>query len=255
MPRSKKAKVVSLTKVAKKTKENKTQHLEAVQESADKWKYCYVIEIADMRGAHLKDVRQKWSNTGRVFFARNSIISKAFGSTPEEEHKLGLAQLNAYLNGQVGVFFTDHDPKETEAWFEHYQQPVFARAGNKATKTVTLEAGPILSRHSDPPEPFQHTMEPQLRKLGLTTKLVRGVPSLDVPHVVCKEGDTLTAEQAQILKLIGERLATFKVTLLARWTADAGTVVKLAEPAASIPCAPRTVSDGNNEEVDEDMDG
>jgi len=94
-------------------------------------------------------------------------------------------------------------------------------------------------------------MDPQLRKLGLSTKLVRGVPSLDVAHVVCKEGDTLTAEQAQILKLLGEKLATFKVKLLARWTAETGAVVKLSEPAAPSQAAADEAVAG---EEDENMD-
>jgi mRNA turnover protein 4 len=55
-----------------------------------------------------------------------------------------------------------------------------------------------MQGHSDPPEPFPHSMEPQLRKLGLTTRLDRGVPTLDVEHTVCKEGDTLNAQQVCI---------------------------------------------------------
>jgi len=67
-------------------------------------------------------------------------------------------------------------------------------------------------------------MEPQLRKLGLSTTLVRGVPSLSTSHVVCRQGDVLTAEQAQLLKLVGEMTATFKVRLRARWSEDDGVV-------------------------------
>ncbi|KZV95495.1 hypothetical protein EXIGLDRAFT_610534, partial [Exidia glandulosa HHB12029] len=200
-----------------------------LQECADKYKLCYVFEVANMRNSHLKDVRQRWKDTGRIFFGRNTVIAKALGSTEADEHKPGLHKLAKHLNGPVGVFFTDHDAGETEAWFAHYEQLDFARAGNKATKDVTIDAGPIMQHSSDPPEPFQHTMEPQLRKLGLSTRLERGVPTLDQPHVVCRKGDVLTAEQAQILKLIGERLATFRARLLARWSAESTAVVQLAD--------------------------
>lgn len=61
--------------------------------------------------------------------------------------------------------------------------------------------------YNDPLSPFPHSMDPQLRKLGLATSMVRGVPSLTAPHVICKKGKTLTAEQAQLLKLIGEQMA------------------------------------------------
>lgn len=42
----------------------------------------------------------------------------------------------------------------------------YARAGNKAAFTVSLDPGPL--------EQFPHSMEPQLRQLGLPTALKRG---------------------------------------------------------------------------------
>jgi mRNA turnover protein 4 len=86
-------------------------------------------------------------------------------------------------------------------------------------------------------------MDPQLRKLGLTTKLERGVPTLLTPHLICKvrlsflyfisrsnnqqtkqKGSKLTPEQAQLLKLIGDQMAIFKVRLVGRWDSDEGYV-------------------------------
>ena len=40
--------------------------------------------------------------------------------------------------------------------------------------------------YNDPTSTFPSSMDPQLRKLGLTTVLKRGVPSLDTEHIVCK---------------------------------------------------------------------
>ena len=54
--------------------------------------------------------------------------------------------------------------------------------------------GPV-NRLTDPLEPFPHNMDPQLRTLGLQTTLVKGVPTLTSEHIVCRKGDTLTAEQ------------------------------------------------------------
>ena len=55
-----------------------------------------------------------------------------------------------------------------------------------------------------------HSLEPQFRRLGLSTYLVRGVPTLKAPHTVCKAGDTLNANQVQILKLFMKPLATVR---------------------------------------------
>jgi len=175
-------------------------------------------------------------------------MAKALGTTLEEEHRSGLHKLAkvslvpayAYLmncisdtswdqqiKGQVGLFFTDTEPQEVIEWFADFQQPDFARTGNFATRTIILPAGPVMRHHSDPPEPFPHNEEPQLRKLGLTTSMNKGVPILHSPHKLCEKGNPITSEQAQLLKLIGEKMVIFRVGLIARWDADSGEVVQI----------------------------
>jgi mRNA turnover protein 4 len=84
-----------------------------------------------------------------------------------------------------------------------------------------------MRHHSDPPEPFPHNEEPQLRKLGLTTTMKKGVPTLTNPHKLCDKGKPLTGEQAQLLKLIGEKMVVFRVRLIARWDSESGEVVQV----------------------------
>ena len=121
------------------------------------------------------------------------------------------------VKGQVGLLFTDTNPQEVVEWFDDFKPPDFGRSGNVATRTVVLPAGPVMRRHSDPPEPFPHNEEPQLRKLGLSTFMNKGVPSLHNPHQICQEGKLLTSEQAQLLKLIGEKMVEFRVGLVMRY--------------------------------------
>ena len=52
----------------------------------------------------------------------------------------------------------------------------------------------------------------------------RGVPTLSTPHKLCEEGQTLSAEQAQLLKLVGHKMVVFRVRLIARWSAASGEV-------------------------------
>ena len=130
-------------------------------------------------------------------------MAKALGTTPEEEHRPGLHKLAKQIKGQVGLFFTDSPPSEVLEWFADFRQPDFARTGNTAARTVVLPAGPVMQQHSQPPEPFPHNEEPQLRRLGLRTRMERGVPTLDAPHTVCEKGKALTPEQTQLLKLVG----------------------------------------------------
>ncbi|KAF5369306.1 hypothetical protein D9758_002811 [Tetrapyrgos nigripes] len=230
MPKSKRSKLVSLTKVDKKTRKHKSEMMDKVKENADKWKYCWLFEVGAMRNAHLKTVRNLWKDSARIFYSRASLMAKALGTTPEEEHRMGIHKLAQQVQGQVGLLFTDTEPQEVIEWFADFSQPDFARAGNVATRTVILPAGPVMRVHSDPPEPFPHNEEPQLRRLGLTTTMNRGVPTLTSPHKLCEKGKVLTAEQAQLLKLIGEKMVTFRVGLIARWEAGSGEVIQLDGP-------------------------
>lgn len=70
-------------------------------------------------------------------------------------------------------------------------------------------AGPI--KINDDPAP--HSLEPQFRKLGLSTSLLKGVPTLNAPHTVCKKGDTLNPNQVNLLKLFGKTFATVRLAL------------------------------------------
>jgi mRNA turnover protein 4 len=76
-------------------------------------------------------------------------------------------------------------------YFSEFSCPDYARSGNIATDDVTINAGSL--------EQFQHTMEPQLRKLGMHTSLKKGIVTLDTDFDVCKKGDKLNPEQARIL--------------------------------------------------------
>ena len=131
-------------------------------------------------------------------------------------------------------------------WFADFQQPDYARAGNTATRTVILPVGPVLRHHSNPPEPFPHNEDPQLRKLGLTTSMVKGVPTLTAPHELCKKGKTLTSEQAQLLKLTGVKMVTFRVGLLARWDSATGEVVQIED--GGIPAEEKVEGDAMDED-------
>ncbi|KAJ6508598.1 ribosomal protein L10-domain-containing protein [Mycena sanguinolenta] len=247
MPKSKRSKLVSLTKVAKKTKEQKGALIKDLQENADKWKYCWLFQVGAMRNTHLKTVRKLWKDSARIFFGRSAVMAKALGTTPEEEHRMGLHNLAKQIQGQVGVLFTDTEPDEVIAWFADFQQPDFARAGNIASRTVILPAGPVMRTHSDPPEPFPHNEEPQLRKLGLSTFMNKGVPSLHNPHKLCEKGKSLTSEQAQLLKLIGEKMVVFRVALTSRWCAATGEVVQIE---GQIP--PEELGEAGEDDPEED---
>ena len=208
MPKSKRSKPYSLTVPKKKGFDLKSKLLQDVRSCVDKYEYVYAFSVRDMRNSKLKDVRTLWQGS-RFFFGKNKVMAIALGNSPESEYREGLHKLSGYLRGSVGLFFTSETTEKVVKWFKGYQEVDYARAGNKSTHEVTLPAGPLSQ--------FQHTMEPQLRQLGIPTCMQKGVVALITGYEVCREGAVLTPEQCQILKLLAIPMATFHITLLCCW--------------------------------------
>lgn len=53
------------------------------------------------------------------------------------------------------------------------------------------------------------------------------MPTLDVEHRVCEKGRVLTGEQAQALKLVGEKMVRFRVRMRWYWERGSGKVVEV----------------------------
>ncbi|EFP07370.1 hypothetical protein CRE_26450 [Caenorhabditis remanei] len=214
MARSRRDKNVSLTKVKKKTKDTKNNLVNEVRASVDQYKNLFIFTIANMRSTRFIAIRQKYKESSRFFFGKNNVISIALGKQKSDEYANQLHKASAILKGQCGLMFTNMSQKEVKAEFDQITEEDYARVGDTATETVVLPEGPIAQ--------FAFSMEPQLRKLGLPTKLDKGVITLYQQFEVCKEGEPLTVEQAKILKHFEIKMAQFRLIFKAMWNKKDG---------------------------------
>jgi len=234
MPKSKRAKVVHLSKVEKKDKEHRQKIYAEVQQAAETYPYIYVFAVSNMRNTYLKELRSEFDDS-RLFFAKTKIMAKALGLTPDSEHLPGLHKLTKHLHGDVGLLCSPRSPTSILSHFSTYAPTDFARAGTTATYTFTLPSGIIHSQGGQIPseedQPIQHSTEPMLRKWGLPTRLEKGRVVLDEEYTVCEEGKVLDSHQTALLKFFGVAMAEFKVKVVAYWTAEGGEVTEVEEGA------------------------
>ncbi|CAM0141924.1 mRNA turnover and ribosome assembly protein [Umbelopsis sp. WA50703] len=209
MPKSKRSKVVSLTKTEKKGRGGKDSLFEEVRECVDKYTYLWVFSVENMRNTFLKEVRSDFKDS-RFFLGKNKVMAKALGTTVEDEYKENLRNVSKLLTGDVGVLFTDRPVDEVKQYFDDYRQADYARSGVAATETVTIPEGPVMRG----PDKMPHNMEQHIRSLGMPTTLQNGVITLSSPYEICRLGQTLTTNQAHLLKLFYHQLAEFRVKLL-----------------------------------------
>ncbi|XP_012284605.1 mRNA turnover protein 4 homolog [Orussus abietinus] len=213
MPKSKRDKKISLTKTSKKGLLLKQQIVEDIRYCVEKYSRIFLFSVENMRNNKLKSLRSEWKDS-RFFFGKNKIVALALGTSPEKEVADGLHKLSKVLKGQRGLLFTNRLKKEVLKWMEDYREDDYARSGFVVDETIVLPEGPLPD--------FPHSIEPHLRQLGMPTALKKGVVTLLREYEVCKEGQTLTPEQARILKLLQTPLATFKLIPIGIYTKKNG---------------------------------
>ncbi|TQB68997.1 mRNA turnover 4 [Monascus purpureus] len=226
MPRSKRARIVTETKTAKKSHKEQTRRLYAnIRECIEKYDYLFVFGVDNMRNTYLKDVRTEFGDS-RLFFGKTKVMAVALGQNPETEAAENLHLLHPYLTGAVGLLFTSRTPESVISYFDSFRPLDFARAGTVSTRAFSIPNGLVYSRAGEIPasedEPVSHTIEPALRKLGVPTRLVKGKVMLELTegqegYPVCREGEVLDSRQTTLLKMFGVTMAEFHVALKAYW--------------------------------------
>ncbi|PFH55891.1 hypothetical protein XA68_17438 [Ophiocordyceps unilateralis] len=241
MPKSKRAKVVHLTKVSKKTRTQKDVLFQTIREAVPDYQHCLVFNVDGMRNSHLKDVRRELSQDSRLFFGKTKLMVKALGQSPAEALLPGIDGLAPFLSGSVGLLLTNRPPAAVLEYLAGMARVDFARAGAKASRSFTIPPGVVYSTAGEvPPEhdvPMEHTIEPELRKLGVPTRMRKGKVVLGDEdgsgegYLVCKENDVLDSRQTRLLKLFSVCMSEFRVRILAYWSAASGQVTEV-DPSA-----------------------
>lgn len=225
MPKSKRNKLVTLSKTKKKTKEWKEGLITTVRNYLDTYPSVYLLRYENMRNDKFKDLREELRGSSRFCMGSNKVLQVALGKSEADEAKQDLHRLSNRIRGATGLFFTTLKHEEVVQVFSEYHELDYARAGAKATEGVELKEGPV----EGPYGPLAHTLEPTLRKHLMPVKLNRGVIELVSDYTICNAGDRLNPHQAALLRIFDVKMAVFKFTPLACWRAEGEEFTELAE--------------------------
>ncbi|PRD23073.1 UNVERIFIED_CONTAM: Mrto4 [Trichonephila clavipes] len=185
MPKSKRNKQIDLTDTKRQFWERKKEFYQKIQSCVEN--YAHVICVG-----------------------KNKVMAKTLGLTEKDEFRPNLHKIGQQLKGDRGLLFTNQPIEDVVNWFSSYSEVEYAKSGNIATEDVILQEGPLKQ--------FPNKIEPYLKQLGLSTTLKEGVIYLLEDYVVCRVGDALSPESAKILKLLGKKMAEFKIRLLSVWS-------------------------------------
>eukprot|EP00668_Euglena_longa_P028835 GGOE01036163.1.p1 GENE.GGOE01036163.1~~GGOE01036163.1.p1 ORF type:complete len:236 (-),score=94.50 GGOE01036163.1:378-1055(-) len=220
MPKVKKEKRYNFGKVKAKGKDGKDSLIDNVREAVDDFDHCYVYEFTNFRMTHMKELRAMFADS-RFFQGKNKVMQVALGRNAEESYAENTYKLSMFLRGFCGLFFTNRDKREVKDFFKNWSAEEFAAMGDIADRTITLPKGPLNA------DQFPVTMDPYLRKLGLNTKVERGVIHLLEDKPLAVEGEPLTAEGSRLLKMLGHKISVFRINLTAHWSKQTGTARRI----------------------------
>ena len=205
MAKSHRARSVKLTKTRKLGMARKEALINKIRESIDEFDHIVSFQVRNVRSNFMREVRQHFQGKGRFYFGKNKLMQIALGRDPETEYKAGLAEMAQTLIGRCGLFFTNLPLDEVIDYFRSFSKADFPRSGFKATRTVELPGGEL------PCPPFEATMDSYCRNtLIMPTEVRQGKLCLIHEIEVCRKGERLKPESARILRLLGDKMSTFK---------------------------------------------
>lgn len=208
----------SLTQTAKKTREHKSAVIQDVREAIDSHDDLYLFSYENMRSNKFKNVRVHFAESNsRIVMGKNKLLQLALGRTPEEEYGDDLRKVAELTTGSVGLLFTSEPRDEVVSYFDNLVEEDFARAGAVSPRRVVI-TDTMVATH--PVSMVEH-----FRKLGLPVEVENGRVVFigeKTEHVLCKEGETLSAEQCKALTHFGLKVSEFRVQLICRWSSKDG---------------------------------
>ena len=128
MPRSRRDRPVSLTKVKKRGREGRAALIEKVRAAVDAHASLYVLTYKSLRAAPFKEVRARWRESS-LFLGKNKLMALALGRTPEEEVRDNLRHVARRLRGGAALLATSRPKTEVLDFFAKFSRAQFATAG------------------------------------------------------------------------------------------------------------------------------
>ena len=111
MAKSKRNKVVSLTKTKKSNVSDKKLNLvEKIQKYMKNYKYCYAFSHKNMTTMPMQELRNFFSDC-KFIIGKNKVLQVALGRNEEETFKPNSYQLSKFMSNSCGLFFTDKGPE------------------------------------------------------------------------------------------------------------------------------------------------
>lgn len=171
-------------------KQEKPKYVEDMTRLIDEYSVIGVLNMHKMPTRSLQSIRENVRDSTVIKMGRKTLIRKAL----EGSKKQNLKALEEKLSGEPALLLSRENPFRLFRLLKENRMPAAAKPGDIAIKDVVIPKGPT----SLPPGPSIST----LQKVGLKTSVQGGKIAVMADKVVCKAGETVSQELADVLALL-----------------------------------------------------
>jgi mRNA turnover protein 4 len=146
-PKSKRSKVVALTKTKKdfeSLKKKKADRMEFLKQAIEEYNDIYAIKLENYQPKAYKKFLLDWRDSGKIFYCKRFITRKVFGVTKETELYKDISKIAVDLHGPCILLFTNESKKIVDEYFNNFGPSHYAKAGFIANVDFKIEKGKIL---------------------------------------------------------------------------------------------------------------
>jgi large subunit ribosomal protein L10 len=181
---------------------------QTVQETVELVKQYQIIAAADLTkvsSSMLQDMRKQLRGLHNFKVVKNTLMRKSMEQVGNE----GTQEFIDAVSGPNVFLFTNGNPFKVAMELEANKVKVFAKAGDLAMNDITMSAGNTgLS-----PGPLIGTFG----VLGVRTRIEAGNIWVATDTVVCKKGEEISNELADLLTRMGVRASEMGLSIKAVW--------------------------------------
>ncbi|UWG47889.1 Ribosomal protein L10 [Halanaeroarchaeum sp. HSR-CO] len=149
-----------------------------------------VVDIEGIPSRQLQQMRTELHGEATLRMSRNTLLGRALDRVDE-----GLESLNEYLTGHVGLVGTNDNPFALYKHLEESKTPAPINAGEVAPNDIVIPEGDT----GMDPGPFVG----ELQSIGANARIDEGSIKVLEDSVVAEEGETVSADVANVLTELG----------------------------------------------------
>jgi large subunit ribosomal protein L10 len=166
----------------------KIKEVENLAERISKSKVVGLIDINGIPSKQFQQMRKGLTGKAQIRVTRGSIMKRAF-------EKAKLKDFDKYVQGSMGVVFTDLDPFRLNKLMKSSKTSAPAKPGSIANKDIVVPAGDTPFK----PGPIIG----DLQKVGVKAKIEGGKIIVTDDSLVVSEGEVISADLANVLTRLG----------------------------------------------------